>query len=574
MSSGFFPRLLRRTDIRYRLITSFILVSLIPLVISGVIFYLESSNVIQEKTRVFATEVVKQVSQNIQLQMERVESSGEELALSENLQSALARMYVDDERESVTARASIPKLLLDHYGSFEYVNQKYILDRKLRILDAQVFPELGRSVSDFVESAPDTKGLPYWNVYSTWAGQKSIVMLRDINFKGNVQRAGTLFIGLKQSHFSRIFDAVDLGNDASVFVLDINDGGIVIRPNDRARTVHADYADTSLTTGIRRIVEHGGKGNFVSYQGRDGNKYLAAFSPIPHTTWMVVSTIPLYALIAEVRAIRNKIILIGLICFVFVLLLSYGISRSISAPLEKLVGIMKETETGNFRIRMGYEGRDEIAVLSQKFNEMASKVHHHNDQLEELVAARTLELEEANRKLELLSSTDGLTGLANRRRFDEVLANELRRAIRSGTHLALIMLDVDFFKKYNDRYGHQAGDECLRKVARALQAGCHRAGDLVARYGGEEFVLIAADTDMAGALVLAEMLRRAVETLGLPHGESELGRITISVGVAAVKPEADQTTDRLLQMADRAMYRAKAQGRNRVAATDEEALVE
>jgi diguanylate cyclase (GGDEF)-like protein len=570
MSAGYFPRLLRNIDIRYRLITSFILVSLIPLVISGVIFYLESSKAIQEKTRIFATEVVKQVSQNIQLQMDRVASSGDELALSESLQSALARIYVDDERDAVTALASIPKLLLAHYGSFEYVNQKYILDRKLRILDAQVFPELGKSVSSFVENAPDTKGLPYWSVYSTWAGQKSIVMLREINFKGSVQRAGTLFIGLKQSHFSRIFDAVDLGNGASVFVLDVNDGNIIIRPNDAARTVGTDFADTALTGGIERMLGRGDNRRFFSYQDRGGNQYLAAFAPIPHTTWAVVSSIPLHALIAEVRAIRNKIILIGLICFVFILLLSYCISRSISVPLDKLVDIMKETETGNYRIRMEYEGNDEIAVLSRKFNEMASKVHQHNERLEESVLARTRELKEANRKLEELSSTDGLTGLANRRRFDEVLLTELRRAIRSGKYIALIMLDVDFFKKYNDCYGHQAGDECLRVVARTLQLGCHRGGDLVARYGGEEFVLIAADTDMGGAAVLAETLRSSIEMLMLPHSESEFGQITISVGVAAVRPTPEQTTDQLLQMADRAMYRAKSQGRNRVVLMDQD----
>jgi diguanylate cyclase (GGDEF)-like protein len=569
MSAGFFLRLSRRIDIRYRLFASFILVSLIPLVISGVVFYFESSRVIQEKTRIFATEVVKQVSQNVQLQMERVESSGEELALSDNLQSALTRIYMDDEQENVIALALMPKLLLEHYGSFGYVTQKYILDRKLNILDAQVFPELGRSVRSFVKSAPDTKGQPYWNIYSTWAGQKTIVMLRDINFKGNVQRAGTLFIGLKSSHFSRIFDAVNLGNDASVYVLDVNDGSIIIRPNDQMRNADADFVDPGLAASIRRL--DGGSGNFVSYRDRDGDRYLAAFSPIPHTNWAVVSTIPLRALTAEVRAIRNKIILIGLICFIFVLLLSYVISRSISVPLDRLVGIMKETETGNYRIRMNYEGNDEIAVLSQKFNEMASKVHQHNEQLEDLVAARTRELEEANRQLEALSTTDGLTGLANRRRFDVVLVSELRRAIRSEKHLALIMLDVDFFKKYNDCYGHQAGDECLRTVARALQAGCHRAGDLVARYGGEEFVLIAADTDMAGASVLAESLRLGVEELRLPHSESGFGHITISVGVAAVLAGADQTTDRLLQMADRAMYRAKSLGRNRVAVADEEA---
>lgn len=277
-------------------------------------------------------------------------------------------------------------------------------------------------------------------------------------------------------------------------------------------------------------------------------------------------------LTAEVRAIKNKIILIGLLCFMASLLLSYLISTSISVPLEKLVGIMQRTESGNYQSRMEYDGNDEIGVLAQKFNEMAGKMHNHNESLEEQVAARTRELEDANRQLEWLSITDGLTGLANRRRFDQVLDSEMRRATRSGHDVALIMLDVDLFKKYNDCYGHQAGDTCLRSVAQALQSACNRAGDLVARYGGEEFVLVAADTGLAGAAALAETLRASVAALQLPHRKSGFGHVTISVGVAVTSfaSQPEQTPDSLLQIADQALYRAKSLGRNRVVVSDNE----
>jgi diguanylate cyclase (GGDEF)-like protein len=268
------------------------------------------------------------------------------------------------------------------------------------------------------------------------------------------------------------------------------------------------------------------------------------------------------ALIAEVHSLRNKIISIGLICAVFVLLLSYVVCRSISVPLGRLVGTMRATADGNYRVRLRCDGKDEIAVLSQKFNEMAG------------MAARTQALKEANLKLEALSLTDVLTGLANRRRLDEVLANELRRAIRSCQYLAIIMLDVDFFKKYNDYYGHPAGDDCLRKVADALQACCQRAGDLVARYGGEEFVLIVADADIAGTMALAETLREAIEALRLPHCGSAFGYVTVSIGVAVQKPAPDHTAGLILGTADRAMYRAKLLGRNRVVAMAEERAAE
>ncbi|HEY4072757.1 MAG TPA: diguanylate cyclase [Herbaspirillum sp.] len=383
-----------------------------------------------------------------------------------------------------------------------------------------------------------------------------------------------------RERFRDAFDGVRSGNDASdTFVLDVNSGNIVLRPDDETEDGGGDapalvpaaakVAEASLMSSIGRIVGSGGGSNFVSYTGSDGQDYLAAFTLIPDTTWAAVSSMPQQALIEEVHSLRNKIISIGVICSIFVLLLSYVICRSISVPLGRLVGIMKATESGNYRVRLRCDGNDEIALLSKKFNEMAGIVLKHNEELDALVAERTQALNEANRKLEALSATDVLTGLANRRRLDEVLAVELRRAIRTSKHLAIIMLDVDFFKKYNDYYGHPAGDECLRKVAYALQVGCHRAGDLVARYGGEEFVLIAADSDVAGSLALAEALRESVENLLLPHCESAFGHVTVSIGVAALKPTADHTSDRLLGIADKAMYRAKLLGRNRVVAMNE-----
>lgn len=188
-----------------------------------------------------------------------------------------------------------------------------------------------------------------------------------------------------------------------------------------------------------------------------------------------------------------------------------------------------------------------------------------HDSLEQRVAERTAQLEEANRKLATLSVTDGLTGLSNRRHFDEVLRTEWARAHRQRLPLAVIMVDVDHFKKYNDRYGHQAGDACLIAVAQALQGCSRRGGDLAARYGGEEFALVLPDTGAAAALEVAEALREAVERLNIAHGGSVLRQVTISVGVAVELHERDGAPDALMRAADAALYRAKHGGRNRVA---------
>lgn len=174
------------------------------------------------------------------------------------------------------------------------------------------------------------------------------------------------------------------------------------------------------------------------------------------------------------------------------------------------------------------------------------------------------ELERANDRLAELTVTDGLTGLANRRRFDEVLLAEWARARRVGRPLAVLMLDVDQFKSYNDHYGHPAGDACLRQVAEVMKTHVRRAGDLAARYGGEEFAVIASDTDLARAWELGAALCAAVAAEAMPHTLSDLGRVSVSIGVAVLEPDGRQSAAELLRKADVALYRAKAAGRNRV----------
>lgn len=177
----------------------------------------------------------------------------------------------------------------------------------------------------------------------------------------------------------------------------------------------------------------------------------------------------------------------------------------------------------------------------------------------------TVQLKEANQILQRLSSMDGLTGIANRRQFDEVLNNEFRRAARDGAPLSLIILDLDYFKAYNDTYGHQAGDNCLKQVALALNETIRRAGDLVARYGGEEFGVVLPNTDETGAAVIAELLRLKVETMQIAHVYSRVSDyVTVSLGVASSLPGPDTSPEKLIAAADQALYQAKQGGRNRI----------
>ncbi|MCP4119345.1 MAG: diguanylate cyclase [Desulfobacteraceae bacterium] len=201
--------------------------------------------------------------------------------------------------------------------------------------------------------------------------------------------------------------------------------------------------------------------------------------------------------------------------------------------------------------------------LQRQRNQLQAKTRELDAKILELKEAQ-IQLKERNEQLKLLSSLDGLTHIHNRRRFDEVLQSEWKRAMRNGKNLCLIMLDVDYFKAYNDNYGHPAGDFCLQRIAKALASVFKRPMDIVARYGGEEFCAILPGTDERGGAKVAENLRSTVEQLEIEHAKSaEYGRITVSLGVCAIVPCLKTYSTDLVKAADKALYRAKRLGRNR-----------
>ena len=244
---------------------------------------------------------------------------------------------------------------------------------------------------------------------------------------------------------------------------------------------------------------------------------------------------------------------------------------------DRLVGLidMESTSVESFT----EENRAMLAVLAaqvagaihlvstnQRLSDIVREVAEKSAALEQANA----QLREANATLQRLSNSDGLTGVANRRRFDRGLRSEWRRAYREHAELSLLLIDIDDFKAYNDGYGHLAGDDCLKRIAGAWNRATSRPGDLFARYGGEEFAVLLPRTNAARALRCAEQLQDALAALALPHRfarASEL--ITASMGVATLTPDVRIRPSDFIRRADRALYVAKAEGRNRVVlATD------
>jgi diguanylate cyclase (GGDEF)-like protein len=211
-------------------------------------------------------------------------------------------------------------------------------------------------------------------------------------------------------------------------------------------------------------------------------------------------------------------------------------------------------------------GGDDYLVKPVSFVVLNAKIRA----LQRLESMRSKQLEmsrdlaSANRELEKLSRQDGLTGIANRRYFDSYLVTEVRRGARERQSLSLILSDVDHFKAFNDCYGHQAGDDCLRRVAAALSSAGRRPADLAARYGGEEFAMVLPGTVLEGAVDVAQAVSRVIEGLGIPHARSAVNpKVTLSQGIVSLTPEKETSSEDLIKRADQALYLAKQQGRNR-----------
>ena len=205
------------------------------------------------------------------------------------------------------------------------------------------------------------------------------------------------------------------------------------------------------------------------------------------------------------------------------------------------------------------------SVLRLK-NEMDCRKAREKELLEMtmLLEETNKKLEQANEMLRRLSVTDGLTGISNRRYFEEFLTREWERACRYTRPLSALMLDIDFFKAYNDTYGHQRGDECLKQVARSLSDAVKRPSDIVARYGGEEFVVLLPETDLDGAVKIAEFIKEKVSDLNIPHAGSKVSQqVTLSIGIASMVPTLISKPEDLIAYADKALYQAKEGGRDR-----------
>jgi diguanylate cyclase (GGDEF)-like protein len=333
-------------------------------------------------------------------------------------------------------------------------------------------------------------------------------------------------------------------------------GTVIAAPPDQTSMIGRPVDHLPLLSAIAEQALHTDNPNgTVSFTAADGSKRAASFARVAGTNSRLIVSIDEAKVSASInREIRTAYLQLAFVC-VFVLIGALiAAERLIIQPIEMMAAMTRKFSQGDWTARVARARLPaEFVPLARAFNAMAA---HLGQRERELIAT--------NDRLTVIASIDMLSGLANRRGFQSRLDFEWLKALQTGSELALLMIDVDHFKLYNDTYGHPEGDVCLTRLGEALAAIADETGGFAGRYGGEEFCLLLPNFSAARALHVGETVRTAVQDLGMPHATSVYQQVTVSVGVACTRPSDAQAPKDLIEAADAALYAAKHRGRNAV----------
>jgi diguanylate cyclase (GGDEF)-like protein len=357
--------------------------------------------------------------------------------------------------------------------------------------------------------------------------------------------------GIDLEWIGRLGDAVTGRKGMSALLIDGNGVVLTRHPNSEA-WVGRQYADVPLVKAML-----GSPSGTITAAGLDGKRRIFGFLQIAETNARIAVGLDEHEVLGRIdREMWFAYVQLGCVCLLALFGVWFGGEQLIVRPIRSLSRAAARIGRGRLEARLGQHAwAAEFAPLAAALDDMA-----------QCLAAREEELRIANAHLEELASIDGLSGLPNRRSFDAALNAEWRRAAKLGRPLALLMIDVDHFKPFNDRHGHVEGDECLRRIGEVIGVVAANESYFGARYGGEEFAVLLPDTGARMAIEAAEELRRKIEELRISHAQAPAGFVTISVGVASAEPKRNQDPQPLVEAADAALYAAKRGGRNMVVA--------
>lgn len=379
-------------------------------------------------------------------------------------------------------------------------------------------------------------------------GRPTIITARPLSANGS-KIDGIVFASIDLSGLSAIADGSHDAAGKRMMIVDAENGKVVAGSGAAETLIGKSFADDPLIAAVRNAP----LGGVVETRGLTGDDEIIGFAPLRASGIsrpVVVVGVPREVALAEANGLAVSHLTLAFGVAAFALLATWLLGYwTLVQPIRRLSAAADRLGEGDLlaRTRMEPWQPREMRSLAATMNHMAER------------------LDSTNKQLETLANEDGLTGLANRRRFDDALATECRRAERSGRPLSLLLIDVDFFKSYNDSFGHLAGDDCLKRLAESLKACASRPGDLAARYGGEELALILPNTGEEGATVVARNVLDATAGLRMPHPSNPKGDVSVSIGVSATAGDSGRglTPEILIISADEALYEAKHTGRGR-----------
>ncbi|MCM1989099.1 diguanylate cyclase [Oceanirhabdus seepicola] len=497
---------------------------------------------------------------------------------NKNIVELYYEKFMTGELSELEAKQAVESILKSQsIGETGYI---YIVDSTGVLIEHPVLKGVNISSYDFIQRQIDKKDgyMEYlWkNPEDEIARDKVLYMtyFEPWDYIISISSYKSEFINLVNTNdFKDNILSVTIGKTGYMHVMN-SSGNLIIHPKQEGVSIY-NYTDTEGNYFIQEIIQK--KNGSITYPwknpGEEGYKdKIVIYKYYEPMDWYLCSGVYIDEIIEPIEQMKKR--LFTVFCFIFSLsaLIALIYSRIILYPIKQLIKATEKVIGGEFDVRIKSNRNDEIGELTKIFNDMIYRIKNYmeelkisNSQLEEINTTLEKKVKDRTRQLELLSNQDGLTGLFNRRKLDEYLEQAWIKSLEYKEPLAIVMIDIDHFKGYNDTYGHPAGDDCLKMVARTIKEMLRKEIDFVARYGGEEFLAVLKNTDQDTALSLAEQVRKGIEDLKIPHSASKISNyVTISIGVCTLNRFANNDLKTFIELTDEALYKAKTEGRNQV----------
>ncbi len=542
-------------SIKNKIVVFALLATLIPALSTAVVSYVQNKQALTEKLDEELRNVTAQTARELTLWIRErryeVRVSASSYEVSENLE----RIPQGGAR-SIDARSRIKDFLEAVRPRFTDYTELFVTDvqrvRAASSADSVSDAEIPEAWIEPLRLGNEQLSAPFWDEQRAAPAAMVAVPIRG----GSGRFVGIMAGILNFEQVAAMLEQFALGDQRHVYLV-TDDGTVVVGSSaTRANGFEAKVEPRTLTS-LREA-----NGLPIQYASLSRVPVVGAYATIAQTPWSVIVEVPRNQAFSQITRLRNVTFFLVSGLLIVVGGIAYVLGVFIVRPLGRLTDGAREVAAGNLMVDLPVLGGGEVGYLTEVFNDMVSRLRSGREELDAINA----KLREQNVELEQLSITDALTGLSNRRHLMRKFVEEIERADRVEKQLCLLMMDVDHFKKYNDTHGHQAGDDVLVQVGKAIMQAT-RGLDTPARYGGEEFSVLLPECTLEGALEAAERIRKR-----LAAAEVTGGPVTLSIGVA-VYPTEGETPETLIASADAALYEAKRLGRDRVYAPQRDGIV-